>query len=170
MPPANCKPAARVSPEHSAIGKVPDLDLDLDLDLAAPTMATFVAAIDGAITFVEADGDPAAVEAASRRRDRGAAANRGLDQREDPAEGWSSAVPERSLALRRRGRSATSAAAAPCSRQCSGSARTTAGEERGCRVEEVVAAPGALGMGARGMAAKAQVVLDTVAFDYLVVL
>ncbi|KAF8681990.1 hypothetical protein HU200_045446 [Digitaria exilis] len=127
-------------------------------------MATFVAAIDGAITFVEADGDPAAVEAASRRRGRGAAANLGLDQREDPAEGWSSAVPERSLALRRRGRSATSAAAAAsCSRQSGDS-------ERGCRVEEVVAAPGALGMGARGMAAKAQVVLDTVAFDYLVVL
>ncbi|RLN40934.1 hypothetical protein C2845_PM01G36350 [Panicum miliaceum] len=124
--------------------------------------SAFAAAIDGSVTIVAAD-DP--VEELARRRGR-AAANRGPAQREiedDAARGWSSAVRERGLALRRRGGSAAS-----CSRR-RGLVRA-AGEERGCRSEEA-AAPGAVVIGAEAAAvAKAPVAFDPMAFFCVAVL
>ncbi|CAL4934550.1 unnamed protein product [Urochloa decumbens] len=115
------------------------------------------AAIDGAISFVAAAEDP--VDELARRR-RCAAANG--DRDDDVACGWSSAVVERGLALRRRGGSA-------CSRRRDGLIRA-AGEERGCRSEEAAAAPGALGIGAEQAAVAKAPVVDMVSFFCLAVL
>jgi hypothetical protein len=86
--------------------------------------SAFAAAIDGAITFMGAD-DPDSERA--RRRGR-VAANPGLARRQvaddDAARGWSSAVPECGLSLRRRSGLVV---------------RRAAGEERSCRSEEVAA-------------------------------
>ena len=75
-------------------------------------------AVDGALTFVAAD-DP--VELA-KRRDRVAKRARDADslREEADARGWSSALPERSLVLRRRRRGS-----APSSFSCGGVGGTT---------------------------------------------
>ena len=92
----------------------------------------------------------------------------GLARREiedDAARGWSSAVEERGLALRRRG----GPAAASCARRRGGMIRT-AGEERGCHNDEA-AVPVALGIGAEAAAvAKAPVTFDPMAFFCVAVL
>ncbi|KAG2536858.1 hypothetical protein PVAP13_9NG226873 [Panicum virgatum] len=116
--------------------------------------SAFAAAIDGSITIV-----------ANRGRDVGLA-QRGIED-DDAARGWSSAVQERGLALRRRGRGGP--AAASCSRRRGGMIRA-AGEERGCHNDEA-AVPVAPGIGAEAaVVAKAPVTFDPVAFLCVAVL
>ncbi|KAF8661891.1 hypothetical protein HU200_056851 [Digitaria exilis] len=120
----------------------------------------FAFAIDGAIATVSAHDT--AVEDLARRRDRGAG-KRGLARREeaDPARGWSSAVAERGLALRRRG-----GGSASCSSRPSGGLVV---EEGTRRREEVAAASAALGVG--GAACSEEPLVDPgVAFFCLAVL
>ncbi|OEL33766.1 hypothetical protein BAE44_0005216 [Dichanthelium oligosanthes] len=123
--------------------------------------SAFAFTIDGAITTVE--------EEPARRRDRdGDAAKRardgGLARREEEADatrGWSSAVEERGLALRRRGGSAS------CSHPRGG---LIIGE--GARRREEATASGALGAGAGAavVAAEEPLVDPAVAFFCLAVL
>ncbi|CAL4976776.1 unnamed protein product [Urochloa decumbens] len=149
----------------------------------------FTFTIDGAITTVLAD-DPVEEELARRRdsdatkkrgsgtgmksgggagkkMDGGAAKKRGrnggVDRREEgeAASGWSSAVVERGLALRRRGGSASCS-----SRRCA----LIVGE--GARYREEAAASGALGVGAEdAVAADQEALVDpTLAFLCIAVL
>ncbi|CAL4917698.1 unnamed protein product [Urochloa decumbens] len=112
-------------------------------DLSAP--------IDGVITSVVA----AAADDPRRRR-----AEANGDRDDDVACGWSSAVVERGLALRRRGGS--------CSRRRDGLIRA-AGDEWACRSEKA-AAPGALGIGAEEAAVAKAPAVDMVSFFCLAVL
>ncbi|CAN6323413.1 unnamed protein product [Urochloa humidicola] len=123
------------------------------------TLLSLVRAID----LSAAVDDPVQKELARRRR-RAAAANGDRDD-EDVARGWSSAVVDRSLSLRRRGGSGAGAgAAAPCSRRRDGLIRM---EER----SEGAAAPGALGIGIGAEAAVAKAPgVDMVSFFCLAVL
>ncbi|CAL4926018.1 unnamed protein product [Urochloa decumbens] len=115
---------------------------------------SFLRAIDGVITCTSV-----VAAAADDPRRRRAEANG--DRDDDVACGWSSAVVERGLALRRRGGS--------CSRRRDGLIRA-AGDEWACRREEA-AAPGALGViGAEAAVAKKPVMVDPVAFLCLAVL
>ncbi|PUZ57225.1 hypothetical protein GQ55_5G412400 [Panicum hallii var. hallii] len=122
--------------------------------------SAFAFTIDGAIAALAGYYDDP-VEELARRRGRDAA-KRGRDggtarrEEADAARGWSSAVAERGLALRRRGGSAS------CSRPRGG--LVVGGEE--------AAAPGAaLGAGAKAAAAAAKPMVDPgVAFFCLAVL
>ncbi|CAN6287642.1 unnamed protein product [Urochloa humidicola] len=121
------------------------------------TLLSLVRAID----LSAAVDDPVQKELARRRR-RAAAANGDRDD-EDVARGWSSAVVDRSLSLRRRGGSGAGAGA-PCSRRRDGLIRM---EER----SEGAAAPGALGIGIGAEAAVAKAPgVDMVSFFCLAVL
>ncbi|CAL4957143.1 unnamed protein product [Urochloa decumbens] len=140
----------------------------------------FTFTIDGAITTVLAD-DPVEKELA-RRRDRGAAKRRdgdeakkggsgaakkrgrdgSVDRREETeaASGWSSAVVERGLALRRRGGSATCS-----SRRCG----LIVGEGARDREETAASGIGGCGIGAGAAAAADQEPLVDPALAFLCV-